>query len=244
MGVEVPKVKRVPLLVRLAYLLNRVPRRSNKSRLGVLLDLEWIFGRLCHETSYAAFSNSEHPSRLATRDLLVRVFPVRARVLDVGCGSGDLLVALAEVSADIVGVDHSEEQVDLARRRLDGAGLSNVRVFVEDGVEYLRRAGSPVDVVVLSHILEHLEEPSAVLRDVARLCKFVYVEVPDFESLASNEFRRLLGRPLVFTDLDHVREFDRRELAELLEGAGLTVLDTDHRLGMLRMWCSSSRPAT
>ena len=114
-----------------------------------------------------------------------------------------------------------------------------VRVFVEDGVEYLRRAGSPVDVVVLSHILEHLEEPSAVLRDVVRLCKFVYVEVPDFESQTSNEFRRLLGRPLIFSDLDHIWEFDRREITELLEGAGLVVLETDHRLGMLRLWCSS-----
>lgn len=234
----------MPLLVRLAYLLNRIPRRSNDARLGILLDLEWIFGRLCHEASYATFSNSEHPSRRATRDLLLRVFPAGARVLDVGCGSGDLLATLAEISAEVVGVDHSAEQIELARRLLDEAEMRNVRVLVEDGVEYLHRAGAQVDVVVLSHILEHLEDPSAVLRDVAALCAFVYVEVPDFESLASNEFRRLLGRPLIFTDLDHVREFDRRELSGLVEGAGLTVLETDHRLGVLRMWCSTSRPET
>jgi hypothetical protein len=48
----------------------------------------------------------------------------------------------------------------------------------------------------------------------------------------------------MFTDLDHVREFDRRELSGLVEGAGLTVLETDHRLGVLRMWCSTSLPET
>ena len=240
MGIEISRAKRVPSIVRLAYLLNRIPRHSNKSRLGLLLDLEWIFSHLCHEASFTAFSGSEHPLRIVTRDLLLRVFPARAQVLDLGCGSGDLLAILGEISADVVGVDHSAEQVDLARLHLAEKGLDNVRVFVTDGVKYLQGVGAPVDVVVLSHILEHLEDPSAILRDVAELCSFVYVEVPDFESQTSNEFRRLLGRPLIFSDLDHIWEFDRREITELLEGAGLMVLETDHRLGMLRLWCSSS----
>ena len=240
MGIKISRAKRVPLIVRLAYLLNRIPRRSNKSRLGLLLDLEWIFSRLCHEASFTVFSNSEHPLRVTTRDLLLRVFPEKAQVLDLGCGSGDLLATLAEISADVVGVDHSAEQIDHARLHLAEKGLDNVRVLVTDGVEYLQGVVAPVDVVVLSHILEHLEDPSAMLRDVAELCSFVYVEVPDFESQTSNAFRQLLGRPLIFSDLDHIWEFDRREITELLEGAGLMVLETDHRLGMLRLWCSSS----
>ena len=66
MGVKVRRVKRLRLLVRLAYLLNRTPPRSKVSKLSILLDLEWMFGRLCHEVSYAAFSNSEQPSRPTT----------------------------------------------------------------------------------------------------------------------------------------------------------------------------------
>ena len=240
MGIRISRAKRVPPIVRLAYLLNRIPRRSNKARLGLLLDLEWIFSHLCHEASFTAFSGSEHPLRIVTRDLLLRVMPERARILDLGCGSGELLAILGEISADVVGIDHSAEQVDLARLHLTEKGLDNVRVFVTDGVKYLQGVGEPVDVVVLSHILEHLEDPSATLRDVAELCSFVYVEVPDFESQTSNAFRQLLGRPLIFSDLDHIWEFDRREITELLEGAGLIVLETDHRLGMLRLWCSSS----
>lgn len=240
MGIRISRAKRVPPIVRLAYLLNRIPRRSNKARLGLLLDLEWIFSHLCHEASFTAFSGSEHPLRIVTRDLLLRVMPERARILDLGCGSGDLLAILGEISADVVGVDHSAEQVDLARLHLAEKGLDNVRVFVTDGMKYLQGVGEPVDVVVLSHILEHFEDPSAILRGVVELCSFVYVEVPDFESQMSNEFRRLLGRPLIFSDLDHIWEFDRQEITELLEGAGLIVLETDHRLGMLRLWCSSS----
>ena len=240
MGIRISRAKRVPPIVRLAYLLNRIPRRSNKARLGLLLDLEWIFSHLCHEASFTAFSGSEHPLRIVTRDLLLRVMPERARILDLGCGSGDLLAILGEISADVVGVDHSAEQVDLARLHLAEKGLDNVRVFVTDGMKYLQGVGEPVDVVVLSHILEHFEDPSAILRGVVELCSFVYVEVPDVESQMSNEFRRLLGRPLIFSDLDHIWEFDRQEITELLEGAGLIVLETDHRLGMLRLWCSSS----
>ena len=243
MGVEVPREKSLPFLVRLAYLLNRLPRRSDRSRLSLLLDLEWAVSRLCHEESYATFDSPSHPSRIATREFLRSCFPGDSVVLDVGCGSGDLLIDLGSLSRTVIGIDHSATAVEEASSRLAEARLDNVTVRVGDAVEFLTTIDRKVDVVICSHILEHLDDPAGLVRSLARVSRFIYVEVPDFEAVASNAFREVMGRSLMYSDLDHVREFDRGEMGELLSSSGLAVRAEDHRLGMLRYWCEIADPA-
>jgi SAM-dependent methyltransferase len=46
-----------------------------------------------------------------------------ASVLEPGCGSGRMLVALADRGIDVAGIDRSPEMLELARRRLGGRGL-------------------------------------------------------------------------------------------------------------------------
>ena len=58
----------------------------------------------------------------------------RSRVLDVGCGSGRLSLALAPVSRSVVGLDRDVPALEEARRRAAAAGLANVE-FHEANVE-------------------------------------------------------------------------------------------------------------
>ena len=241
MGIRVAREKSLPVLVRLAYLVNRLPRRSNRSRLGLLLDLEWVLSRLCHEASYAEFDAATHPSRVITREFLRAHLSASHSVVDVGCGTGDLLADLSSMSEHVFGVDHSAIAVQAARNRLETAGLRNVNIEVGDATDFLAALDQEVDVVVLSHILEHLEDPGGVLVAVRPHCRWVYVEVPDFDAVATNAFRVKLDRSLLFSDLDHVWEFDRAELEELLSSAGLTIAAENHRSGMLWYWCETSR---
>jgi len=57
-----------------------------------------------------------------------------SRVLDVGCGSGRLSLALAPVSRSVVGLDRDVPALEEARRRATAAGLANVE-FHEADVE-------------------------------------------------------------------------------------------------------------
>ena len=57
-----------------------------------------------------------------------------SRVLDVGCGSGRLSLALGPVSASVVGLDREAAALEEARRRAAAAGLANVD-FHEADVE-------------------------------------------------------------------------------------------------------------
>ena len=89
------------------------------------------------------------------------------RVLDVGCGAGDvsfLLARLVGPSGRVTGIDLSSAAIASALKRAAGAGLTNV-AFVEDE---LSRFASPVpfDAVVGRFILIYQSDPVAALRHV------------------------------------------------------------------------------
>ena len=127
------------------------------------------------------------------------------RVLDLGCGLGGYSAALGERGFDCYGLDVVEEYVEAAR----GIG---VRADHYDGGR-LPLADDAVDTVVMIEVLEHLEEPTAVLREAARVAaRNVLVTTPNctqtFDSVPI-EFSHML-------DVDHRQFFTTASLRELL----------------------------
>ncbi|MCX6410022.1 MAG: methyltransferase domain-containing protein [Actinobacteria bacterium] len=84
------------------------------------------------------------------------------RVLDVGCGGGFLLEELARRGYSGVGIDLSPESVEIARTRLKDLGAAD-RLDAVVGSAYEPPQG-PYDLVTLTDVLEHLEDPRACLR--------------------------------------------------------------------------------
>lgn len=84
------------------------------------------------------------------------------RVLDVGCGGGFLLEELARRGHSGVGIDLSPESVEIARARLADIGAGG-RLDAQVGSAYEPPRG-PFDLVCLTDVLEHLEDPRACLR--------------------------------------------------------------------------------
>jgi SAM-dependent methyltransferase len=61
------------------------------------------------------------------------------KVLDIGCGTGTTLLRLAEAvgpDGTVMGVDISEQQLGLARQRIEAAGAPQARVVLEDAATY------------------------------------------------------------------------------------------------------------
>jgi SAM-dependent methyltransferase len=90
-----------------------------------------------------------------------RYAPPRSRVLDVGCGTGFLLERLAGRGFSGIGIDLSPESVEHARSRLRDIGASE-RLDAQVGSAYEPPAG-PFDLIALTDVLEHLENPRACL---------------------------------------------------------------------------------
>ncbi len=99
-----------------------------------------------------------------TRILRVRV-PAGLRVLDLGCGAGDLLAALEPSQG--VGIDVSAPAVRAARERHGSERLRFVEGDASDPA-VLAQAGGPFDVILLVNVVTHLTDVQATLERAAR----------------------------------------------------------------------------
>jgi SAM-dependent methyltransferase len=129
-------------------------------------------------------------------------------ILDVGCGSGENLHALAETGRyKLCGVDVSREALELARARVPSARLSLLDI-------QRRALTSRFDLVMSVQVIEHLADDVAALKHIAEMTRrYVFV------STIAGRMRRseLIG--------GHVRNYSRTELRRKLELAGLRVLE-------------------
>jgi ubiquinone/menaquinone biosynthesis C-methylase UbiE len=105
----------------------------------------------------------------------------RVLVLDLGCGTGVVTLAAAERGFRVVGVDHSPEMIEIARRKVDAAGLAE-RVELEAGeADRLRFGDGEFDGVLCQGLLHHLPELGSCLDEVDRVLKpggFLYISEP------------------------------------------------------------------
>ncbi len=134
--------------------------------------------------------------------LLELVPPAPRRVLDLGCGDGEVVARISELHAgiDAVACDFSPEMLERARQRFTG---TNVRVVEHDLDEPLPAAWGTFDMVVSAFAIHHLvdERKRALYREVFGC----------------------LGLGGVFCNLEHV-DSPTPELHE----AFLAAIDVDH----------------
>jgi 2-polyprenyl-3-methyl-5-hydroxy-6-metoxy-1,4-benzoquinol methylase len=94
------------------------------------------------------------------------------RVLDVGCGAGDvsfLAASLVGPEGQVIGVDRSPEAVALASQRAATAGLTNVRFLAQDLSELT--LDEPVDALIGRLVLMYFADPAVLLRCLVGLVK-------------------------------------------------------------------------
>src|SRR5512138_1989932 len=93
------------------------------------------------------------------------------RVLDIGCGAGDVSFLAAQFvgpKGTVIGVDRSAEATELAARRAASARLTNMQFLTCDLAEVM--LAEPVDALIGRLVLMYFPDPAALLR---RLLSFV-----------------------------------------------------------------------
>lgn len=93
------------------------------------------------------------------------------------------------------------------------------------------------DVLILSHILEHRDNLAQFLLDYKNYFHFIYIQVPDFDRGYLNHYRHDLKMNMIYTDNDHVGEFNRYELSELLSSCVIGIAEAEYRYGVQKLWC-------
>ncbi|HRG51202.1 MAG TPA: class I SAM-dependent methyltransferase [Bacteroidia bacterium] len=233
MGVTFKRKKKKNLLLSLIYRLNKIPILSKKKKFELLLNLEWIFERLVHEMSFDLYNETKHPLRIYTNAFLFNFIKPEDSVLDLGCKYGEISAAIAEKVKRVVGVDFDKIAIDKANSSYKRNNLSFV---TGDALIYLKNNTEKFNVLILSHILEHIEEPKKMLLDFKPFVQYMFIELPDFDKTYLNHYRKDFNCELIYSDPDHIFEFDRIELINLIKDCELEILSSEYRFGVQRYW--------
>jgi SAM-dependent methyltransferase len=234
MGLKLSRKKPKSFLLTFIYRLQKLIPISSKVKMKLFLDLEWIFDRLAFEHSFSSYTIENHPIRKFSIDFIVNNIEASDCVLDLGCKYGELAALIAQKAKKTVGIDHDKVAIEKAKKNYES---ENLTFFYADALNYLETSNEKFDLLILSHILEHLDEPKSFLMSLKGYFSKIYIEVPDFDKTYLNQFRLTSSNTLNYSDDDHISEFDREELKELLEQCGLQILKEEYRFGVMKVWC-------
>jgi 2-polyprenyl-3-methyl-5-hydroxy-6-metoxy-1,4-benzoquinol methylase len=150
-------------------------------------------------------------------------------LLDIACGDGMLTEMFASHFNTIVGVDASSKHLDEARKRVPTA------TFYEALIEEFE-CEEKFDSIFMLELLEHLQDPVAVLKKVSLFLKpegRIIVHVPNCDAV-NRKIAVLMGTltscdelsPFDLEILGHRRSYNLKTLRKDIEQAGLNVIRT------------------
>lgn len=104
-------------------------------------------------------------------ETIARMVKPGERVLDAGCGEGVLSWYLAERGAMVTAMDISKPNLENARRFLEKKGVADRVTLVHGDAEHMPFPDGSFDLVVSSHVLEHLPDFDKGLSEISRVTK-------------------------------------------------------------------------
>ena len=162
----------------------------------------------------------------------------RERVLDVGCGKGELAYDIAErTGSTVLAIDSSPWMLEFARKRFAHPRVTYVEA---NALDY--KPDAPVQVAVLSNVLEHIGprvELLAALR--AAGTERLLIRVPLLNRDWTVPLREELGLPH-FSDREHEVEYDEQLLRGELTAAGWEMSDPSFVWGEIWVEASANQP--
>lgn len=173
-----------------------------------------------HYQGYYASGDDSEWRRLGAidkADNIVKAWGARSadkpNVVELGCGDGAIADRLAELDfyATYRGFDISVSGIDRARsRELPQAdfAVSGSPIPVADNA---------ADVVILSHVIEHLEHPRELLKEAHRIAPFLIAEVP-------LELNSGLGEDYDWDPVGHINKYSRTAIRQLIQTCQFDVL--------------------
>jgi len=147
--------------------------------------------------------------------------PPGSRILDVGCGQGDMMLLLKEAGYAAFGVENAPRAVRVAR---EGRGLT---VHLGNLEDVPQEKGS-FDALAFFHVLEHLPDPLRTLRQAQGFLKqegWLLIQSPNIESA---QFKRFGPRWLHLSLPQHFYHFSPETLGKMLGKAGFRVVEVGH----------------
>ncbi len=104
-------------------------------------------------------------------------------VLEVGCGAGGILSVFKDNGCKVLGLDFDEDYLNSARK--NGINVKNGSIdILEESDQY--------DLIILSHVLEHIAKPIIFLKKLSKHLNkngLVFIEVPSIDNINLGDYK-------------------------------------------------------
>lgn len=160
-------------------------------------------------------------------EVIADLVPAGSRVLDLGCGDGELLARLVQhkgCSGYGIEIADANLQASLAR------GIDVIQLNLEDGLAMFGDAS--FDVVLQLDTLQHLRNAEKMLRETARVGRIGIVSFPNFAhwpnrlSVARGRMPVTKTLPYQWYDTPNIRVGTHADFEQLARKNGLSILDS------------------
>jgi methionine biosynthesis protein MetW len=160
-------------------------------------------------------------------ELIAELVPKGSRVLDLGCGSGELLALLRDRrECTGYGVEISDENVLACTQR----GVNVIQLNLEEGLAIFE--DQSFDVVLQLDTMQHLRNTERMLRETARVGRIGIVSFPNFAHwpnrlhVASGRMPVTRVLPYQWYDTPNIRVGTYADFEVLARRDGLRILDS------------------
>ena len=137
------------------------------------------------------------------------------RILEIGSGEGAILKRLSDLNfgEELHSLEISQSAVAAILQR-NIARVRACQLFDGYAIPY---ESQQFDLVILSHVLEHVEYPRKLLYEASRVASYVFIEVPLEDTM-------MLKPDFVFDSVGHINFYSRKTIRRLAQTCDLRVL--------------------
>ncbi|MGD8522337.1 MAG: class I SAM-dependent methyltransferase [Desulfobacterales bacterium] len=200
-----------------------------KDALSFLLNLDSLIYQITGFKSID-YNGGRHIKHRVTgyHDFFVTRVKPDERVIDIGCGKGEVAYEIAtKAGGSVLGIDYNEQWLNSAKQNYQHPKLEFI---LEDAEQYIPHV--KFDTVILSNVLEHIEDRVSFLQKVNRHVhpdRFL-IRVPLFNRDWRVPLKKELGLPYLLDDT-HCTEYTQESFEQEMVGAGLSVNHLEIRWG-------------
>lgn len=169
-----------------------------------------------HRDSVYVSAKDQFKNIFSKRVEIISKFKNGGKALEIGSSTGLFLSLLQEKGWEVLGIEPSSPAVKIARQR--------EIPILNTTFEQANLVRNSFDVVIFNHVLEHMEDPVAIIRKAKNLLRkkgIIFIDVPNFASLSA----RLGGAGWQYIlPKEHRWHFTPASLFHILEKASLQPL--------------------
>ncbi len=144
-------------------------------------------------------------------------FRGNARILDIGCGNGLLTYDLAQKARHVTAIDINKDNIEFARLNYN---RENIKYLHGDATRFNFK--TRFDTVVMSNLLEHIDNRPSFLAKIRKLANTFLIRVPQFDRDWLTYYKSELGVEYRL-DPTHKIEYTMASLSQELKQAGMGI---------------------